>query len=135
MSRLRWLLLLLCAIAAPALSAPNDWIADVLGRYEGPVLNGGGIERGETELLLDAQGRLIGRYHIDDPQPFDGVLTDFHADAPYSGTFTWHDHFGKGVVHMVFDPANGRFRGLWGDTVPLDGHVFNGQRIRPRVGS
>jgi hypothetical protein len=128
------ILVLLLALSWPA-AAAQDWMQDVLGAYEGPVLNDGQIERGATTFDIDAGGHLIGQYRIEDPSPFEGELTDFHEDAPYSGSFIWHDRYGEGIVHIVFDPEHGRFLGLWGASQPLEGHIFNGYREAPRVGS
>ncbi len=127
-------LLLLLAFAWPV-HAAEDWVQDVLGDYRGPVLNNGRIEQVWTDFELDAAGHLTGHYHVDDPDPFDGALTDFHADGEYSGSFTWHDRYGAGTVHIVFDPDHGRFTGRWGTDNPLPGYVFNGYRAGPRVGS
>ncbi|HEY2131880.1 MAG TPA: hypothetical protein VGH36_02725 [Acetobacteraceae bacterium] len=128
------ILFLLLALSWPA-AAAQDWMQDVLGAYEGPVLNDGQIERGATTFGIDAAGQLTGHYRIDDPSPFEGELTDFREDAPYSGSFTWHDRYGEGIVHIVFDPDHGRFLGLWGASQPLEGHIFNGYRDAPHVGS
>jgi hypothetical protein len=127
-------LLLVLVLIRPAVAA-DDWVQDVLGAYQGPVLNGSGIERMVTEFGLDSAGQLTGHYHVDDVPPFDGELTDFHEDAPYRASFIWHDRYGEGVVHIHFDPEHGRFLGLWGDTEPLAGHILTGYRVGPRVGS
>ena len=120
-------ILLFCGRAGVA----DDAWSEVLGHYAGPVWNDERIEDLATEFFRDGEGNLVGRYHVEGDPPFDGELTDFQQDGPNSGIFVWHDRFGEGVVKIVFDPAHGRFTGLWGDDQPVRGHVFNGMRIRP----
>jgi hypothetical protein len=73
----------------------------------------------------------VGRYHIEDVDPFDGTLTDLQETAPCEGDFRWHDHDGSGTVHIHFQPELGRFLGRWGLDRPVPGNVFNGYRRRP----
>ena len=134
-ARSRRLMILLPLIAsaivpsrqAPALSA---CYADAVGAWRGPVLNGSGIEDMVTTFSLGADGRLVGRYHIEDAVPFDGTLTDFRETGPCAGYFHWRDRDGSGTVHIQFQPQQGRFLGRWGTDRPGGGHVFNGYRDR-----
>jgi hypothetical protein len=122
---------LLAALLLCGPARADDWWQSVLGGYQGPVLNDGRIEQMDTEFSVDAGGRLVGHYHVEDTPPFDGELSDFHADGPLSGSFTWHDRYGQGIVHLEFDPVRGRFLGNWGTDIPQGGLIFNGYRIRP----
>jgi hypothetical protein len=123
--------LLLLALATQPALADDNWMPSVLGPYEGPVMNSGKIENLSTRFELDAEGHLIGHYHVDDVPPFDGDLTDFKPDGEAQGTFTWHDPYGQGVVHVRFDPDHGRFLGRWGTNAPTPENVFDGFRFRP----
>jgi hypothetical protein len=125
------LLILSCCSVFTAARAQDTWMDSVLGPYEGPVLNAGKIQHLTTHFELDASGRLIGHYHVEDNPPFDGELTDFQPDGESQGTFTWHDPFGHGVVHIRFDPDHARFIGRWGLDQPWPDNVFNGFRVRP----
>jgi len=123
----------LLLFAGPALA--EDWWQSVLGPYQGPVMNGGKLQQLDTEFFTDAAGNLVGRYHVEDEPPFDGELTDFRQEGPLAGSFTWHDRFGEGSVHVEFDPDRGRFTGSWGEDTPQPDLIFNGYRLRPSPGS
>ena len=87
--------------------------ADAVGTWRGPVLNGSGVEDMITTFSLGADGRLVGRYHIEDAVPFDGTLSNFRETGPCAGDFRWHDLDGSGTVHIQFQPEQGRFLGRW----------------------
>ena len=87
--------------------------ADAVGPWRGPVLNGSGVEDMITTFALGADGRLVGRYHIEDAVPFDGTLSNFRETGPCAGDFRWHDLDGSGTVHIQFQPEQGRFLGRW----------------------
>jgi hypothetical protein len=123
-------LLVALALLAVPISGSPDWLQDVLGPYVGPVLNDGVRQTLATEFNLDEQGHLVGHYHVADDPPFDGELSDFRNDGDHSGLFTWTDRYGHGVVHVHFLPAEGRFVGEWGNTVPIEGQIFCGHRLR-----
>ena len=127
---LRAALVLLLLLARPP-GAEENPLSGVLGSYQGPVLNAGQIQQLATDFEFDAGGKLVGHYLVEDNPPFEGDLTDFVPDGPTSGTFTWRDRFGHGVVHIRFEPDRDRFLGAWGDDMPLADHIFDGYRIRP----
>jgi hypothetical protein len=132
-SHLLILLPLIAGVIVPARQALalSACYADALGTWRGPVLNGLGVEDMITTFYLGADGRLVGRYHIEDAVPFDGTLNDFRETGPCEGDFRWHDLDGSGTVHIRFQPEQGRFLGRWGLDWPGRGHVFNGYRNRP----
>jgi len=132
-SRFMILLALIAGAAGPSRQAValGACLADAVGPWRGPVLNGSGIEDMVTTFSLGADGRLVGRYHIEDAVPFDGTLNDFRETGPCAGDFHWHDFDGSGTVHIQFQPEQGRFLGRWGLDWPGPGHVFNGYRNRP----
>lgn len=105
--------------------------SDAVGTWRGPVLNGQGIEDMATNFSLGADGRLVGKYHVEDAVSLDGTLTDFREIGPCSGEFRWRDRDGSGTVHIRFQPEFGRFLGHWGLDRPAPGNVFNGYRRRP----
>ena len=132
-SHLLILLPLIAGVIVPARQAValSACYADALGTWRGPVLNGSGVEDMITTFSLGPDGRLVGRYHIEDAVPFDGTLNDFRETGPCEGDFRWHDLDGSGTVHIQFQPEQGRFLGRWGLDWPGRGHVFNGYRNRP----
>ena len=65
------------------------------------LLNAGEMQCGRTEFSLRG-GALVGHYWIDDAQPFEGELTGFVPDGGRSGTFTWTDRYGVGVMYVRF---------------------------------
>ena len=122
--------LLLVSLASPAL-ALEGCFAESIGPWRGPVLNGPGLQTMDAEFEIDAQGRLAGRYHVHDAVPFDGTLTDFQQTGPCEADLSWHDRYGSGVVHIRFEPGQGRFLGYWGGDQPNPALIFDGFRIRP----
>jgi hypothetical protein len=119
------------SVHAPDALALSACYSEAVGTWRGPVLNGLGIQDMTTSFSLDTDGRLVGRYHIQDAVPLDGTLTDFRETEPCSGDFIWHDRDGSGTVHVRFQPELGRFLGRWGLDGPMPGNVFNGYRSRP----
>ena len=91
--------------------------ADAVGRWRGPVLNGSGVEDMITTFALGADGRLVGRYHIEDAVPFDGTLSNFRETGLCAGDFRCHDLDGSGTVHIQFQPEQGRFLGRAGGRI------------------
>jgi hypothetical protein len=127
------ILLLLSGVSAraPEALAMSSCYSESIGTWRGPVLNGAEIQDMTTSFSVGADGKLAGRYHVEDAVPFDGTLTDFHETGPCTGDFRWHDRYGTGTVHIHFQPELGRFLGLWGLDQPARGHVFNGYRREP----
>ncbi len=113
-----------CAVAALLLIAAGspDWAGSAAGTYYGRTRNAGMMQCERTDFSV-AGGVLQGRYHVEDEDPFDGILTGFvpdpPGDHPFSGTFTWIDRYGTGVQWISFAPDFQSFTGLWGDTRPL----------------
>jgi hypothetical protein len=105
------------------------------GSWRGPVQNSGELQTMDTAFTQDADGALIGHYHVYDTIPFDGTLAAFHQTGDCEADFVWQDRFGTGTVHIRFEPFLGRFLGFWGDTVPTPGRLFNGYRTGPNVTS
>jgi len=99
--------------------------ADAVGTWRGPVLNGSGVEDMITTFSLGADGRLVGRYHIEDAVPFDGTLSNYRETGPCAGDFRWHDldGSGSGTVHIQFQPEQGRFLGRWRTDQPDGGDM------------
>ena len=79
-----------------------------------------------TSFSLGADGRLVGKYHVEDDVPLDGTLTDFRETGPCSGEFRWRDRDGSGTVNIRFQPEFGRFLGRWGLDRSTPSNVFNG---------
>ena len=104
---------------------------DSVGIWRGPVVNGSGVQDMTTSFSLSTDGRLVGRYHIEDTVPLDGTLTDFRETGPCSGRFRWRDRDGSGTVQIRFQPELGRFLGRWGVDRPVQDNVFDGYRRRP----
>jgi hypothetical protein len=125
------LLLVGASVPTPEAMAMNSCYSDAVGSWQGPVHNGMGLQDMTTSFSLDTDGRLVGRYHIEDAMPFDGTLTDFRETGPCSGNFRWRDRDGSGTVHIHFQPELGRFLGRWGLDQPMSGNVFNGYRRGP----
>jgi hypothetical protein len=94
--------------------------ADAVGTWRGPVLNGSRGEDMITTFSLSADGRLVGRYHIEDAVPFDGTLCNFRETGPCAGDFRWHNLDGSGTVHIQFQPEQGRFLGRWRTDHPVE---------------
>ena len=117
-------LLLLAALAGPA---TPPWVADVVGDYAGSIRNGGRMECHRTSFALQ-DGRLVGHYAIDDDDPLEGELVDFHPDSDTSGSFTWIDRYGRGVEYVVFAADRASFAGAWGDSRPDPRNPVRGQR-------
>src|SRR5579864_2575754 len=119
-------LLLLAAAGAPAphALAQSDCYSDAVGIWRGPVLNGLGIENMTTSFSLGTDGRLVGKYHVEDGVSLDGTLTDFRETGPCSGEFSWRDRDGSGTVHIRFEPQLGRFVGRWGLDRSVPSNVF-----------
>ena len=125
-------LLLLANAGAPGHAGALDaCYSDAVGVWRGPVLNGPGIEDMTTTFSLGTDGRLVGQYHIEDPVPLDGTLTEFRETEPCGGDFRWLDRDGSGTVHIRFQPEYGRFLGRWGLDRPVPSNVFDGYRRGP----
>ena len=109
------LLAWLAIAAGAAAQAPADppWVADVVGHYAGKIRNAGEIQCHITDFTLK-DGHLVGHYHIEDAEPFDGDMTDFVPEAENAGTFTWRDRYGVGREFVVFSPDHTSFTGAWG---------------------
>ena len=117
---LLWIFLGHAAFAQDVPAAPS-WTAGILGSYEGAVRNAGRMECHRTVFRLQ-DGRLQGHYWIDDPDPFEGELSQFVPDTDgVGGSFVWTDKFGAGTEHLMFDPDAGTFHGAWGALAP-DSH-------------
>ncbi|MEJ0016926.1 MAG: hypothetical protein WDN25_10205 [Acetobacteraceae bacterium] len=123
--------LLLMLAAAPPAAALEACFAASVGPWRGPVINDSRVQVVETEFELSADGTLVGHYHVEDAEPFDGSLTGFHQTAPCEADFTWTDRYGTGIVHIRFEPELGRFLGYWGLEEPIPMLIFRGYRTRP----
>ena len=119
---MRTLLLLLGLTVAAAAQPAADpaWTADVVGDYAGKIRNAGQLQCHYTRFELKG-GRLVGHYRIEDAEPFEGELTDFHSEAENAGTFTWTDRYGAGKEFVIFALDHTSFTGAWGDSV-VDPH-------------
>ncbi len=124
------LALALAALAHPAF-ALDPCFADSAGSWRGSVLDSGVRKLLDTEYFVAPDDTLVGRYHVFGDDPYDGVLTGFHATAECEADFVWQDRYGQGVVHVRFEPEQGRFLGAWGTIAPFFGHYFNGFRRGP----
>ena len=122
--------LVVVSAAAPA-SALEACFADSIGPWRGPVWNGTGIQSMDTLFEIGTDGAMVGRYHIEDAQPFDGTLTGFRPTGDCEADFTWIDRDGTGTVHIHFDPDRGEFQGRWGRSQPLPSLLFDGYRLGP----
>lgn len=116
--------------AAPSAQALEACLADSVGPWRGPVYSSGELQTMISEFHALADGALEGSYHILDAVPYDGTLTGYRPTGPCEAEFSWTDRYGTGVVQIRFEPALGRFLGLWGQEVPLEGHIFRGYRRR-----
>jgi hypothetical protein len=56
--------------AHTATSRPGSKHADAVGTWRGPALNRSRVEDMITTFAPDADGRLVGRYRIEDAVPF-----------------------------------------------------------------
>lgn len=63
-------------------------------------------------------GALVGHYWVGDREPFEGDLTRFAPADGHSGTFTWTDRFGVGVLFVRFAEDGQSFTSAWGQDVP-----------------
>jgi len=119
--------------AAPPAKALDACFTQSIGPWRGPVWNGFGLQEMESDFHADADGTLVGHYHVHDSEPFDGRLTQFHQTGPCEADFTWTDRFGTGAVHIRFEPELGRFVGYWGGTEPNPTLIFDGYRVGPPI--
>jgi hypothetical protein len=121
----RWVLLAACLFAVAA--AAPDWSASVAGLYVGRQWNAGQMQCERTEFSV-RDGALVGHYWIDDAQPFEGELTGFVPDGGRSGTFTWTDRYGVGVMYVRFAGDGTSFWSMWGLNEPDTGKTGYGLR-------
>lgn len=125
----------ICALALVTSLLPTSAAAgldacfvDSTGAWRGPVWNRDGLQTMDAEFRIDADGKLMGSYHIHDFVALDGTLSGFRQTGDCEAEFTWHDRDGEGTVQIRFEPAIGRFLGHWGDEQPDPGRIFNGYR-------
>ena len=124
-----WLIMLL-GLGSPAW-ARESCFRDSTGPWRGPVADSGHLKVMDSEFHLDPQGHLAGSYHVHGALQYDGTLDGFRQTAPCEADFAWHDPFGTGIVHIIFDPDHGRFDGHWGIDAPDPRLYFNGRRTSP----
>ena len=120
-----WLLLIgltaVVAIPGQAQAQPEAgatdpaWVAQMVGRFAGTVLNAGKMECHYTTFSLQ-DGHLVGHYRIQDDEPFEGELTNFVPGGEGRGTFTWTDRYGVGVEFVIFAADYSSFTGAWGNS-------------------
>jgi hypothetical protein len=136
---MRWLhfarlfaaLALMQAPIATAQTAVPACAPEVVGPWQGQVLDAGAIKELRTQFSTRS-GALTGTYHVEDTDGgYDGTLTDFTPSGPCAGSFLWHDRNGVGVVRVEFRPDRDRFDGRWGDESPIADHIFTGYRSHP----
>jgi hypothetical protein len=129
--RLVIVLAVMCG-ASPAF-ALDACFTESVGPWRGPVFNEGRFETMDSEFRAEPDGTLSGTYRMHGSSDFDGKLTGFRQTGPCEVDFIWTDDFGKGLVHIRFQPENGRFIGSWGIDMPVPSWTFDGYRAAPQT--
>ena len=103
------------ALLVSLFTAVTESQAQTLGRFRGTVEVLGKKQVVNTEIYLNKQKQLVGRYHIiDDAAVVKGTLSQFKPIGEYGGTFVWKDDSGQGVLRCVFSSDFESFSGYWG---------------------
>ncbi len=111
---------------AGANPAPG-WATAITDTYVGRWWNAGVMACTRTEFTLRG-GALVGHYWIGDTDPFEGELTHFVPATGHSGTFTWTDRYGVGVIYVRFAEDGQSYVSAWGEDTPDAGRPGYGLR-------
>ncbi len=84
---------------------------NIAGTYQGKIAVKTSLGPVTTNLYLDAQGRLVGKYSYNNR--FHGTLTEARRTGPYGVAFTWREQVGKGKLIIEFTPDYSSFSGYW----------------------
>ncbi|MGE0284009.1 MAG: hypothetical protein AB7P20_25820 [Rhizobiaceae bacterium] len=104
--------LLALATVAPALAQEA---AALTGTYCGKLWSAGEIVSAVTELRVEPDGRLAGRYEFDDgPDKTSGTLIEEKQTVGRKRTLIWKDVYGTGKLVITFNAGLDGFTGLWG---------------------
>jgi hypothetical protein len=89
-------------------------VDQIFGRYEGRADK----ECVQTEFFRNASGELGGRYSSSqDGAAYQGQLDHAILGKEHDVAFIWHDRYGAGPVHFLFNSDGSAFCGEW-KTVP-----------------
>ncbi len=84
--------------------------SEIVGRYSGRTE----AAPTSTELSLNSENVLVGHYSsTSEGSIYEGSLDHPLIGANHDIAFIWHDKFGSGPVHIVFNDANNAFWGDW----------------------
>ena len=114
MGALRQALLTLILAATTPLLAAEDY-QQLAGTYTGEVFNGADMDAVTTTFSFDSNGRLSGRYTVDEENgAYSGRLSNFTFEGPRTISMEWTDKFGEGFATMEFSRDFSSFTGAWG---------------------
>ena len=85
--------------------------SNIVGTYQGKITVKTTPGPVTTNLYLDAQGRLVGKYTYNNR--FNGTLAQARRTGPYGVVFTWREQVGKGELVIKFTPDYSSFSGYW----------------------
>jgi hypothetical protein len=135
MLNLRLLALAFAALAILGLTTVNGIAASPSGRFCGEAISSGDYQDVETNLNIDADGRLSGTYELDEPDGrVEGRLIEQDLEHGTSRTLVWTDKYGTGLLSLEFSSDFTSFQGSWGGSVngrfEAPSHSWNGVRCR-----
>ncbi|ATU92084.1 hypothetical protein [Phyllobacterium zundukense] len=130
MMNLRSFALVLAALAFYGFGVANGIAASPAGRFCGEMISSGDYQDVETLLNVDRDGRIAGRYELDEPDGrVEGTLTEKDS-AGTSRTLVWTDKYGTGLLELKFSDDYKGFKGRWGGSnngrFEAPSHSWNG---------
>jgi len=102
------------AFKAPPDSSGNQY-RKFTGLFYSKVSSGGLMLSGETVILLDSSGRLIGHFmYREKSGPVYGKMSDcVHQTESRILACKWTDKYGTGFAKFIFSVDFSSFKGLW----------------------
>ena len=83
---------------------------EIVGRYNGNTETA----PTSTEFSLNSKNVLVGHYSSTwEGSTYEGMLDHPLIGSDHDIAFIWHDKFGSGPVHFVFNDADNAFWGDW----------------------
>ncbi|MEY4642943.1 MAG: hypothetical protein RLZZ227_2937 [Pseudomonadota bacterium] len=121
------LLISMLCLSSAAQEQP-DW-SQLVGTYEGQVLNGGDFDPVTTTFRVAAGGRLTGQYvAIDESETVRGTLSNARFDEDGGLVLEWTDRYGEGYARLVFAADFSSFDGFWTSLDSEQEFPWNGTR-------
>lgn len=121
------LLALFLAATTPLLAAED--YQQLAGTYIGEVFNGADLDSVTTTFSFDNNGRLSGRYTVDEENGvYSGRLSNFSFEGPRTISMEWTDKFGEGFATMEFSRDFTSFTGAWGSLDSDNMLPWNGKK-------